>query len=233
MTHLEQHVLNLYRKVLDQRLPEQRMGMHGRHSEPSSPCSHAEKRHAMAGDSRFKLETRFLDLSPQHRRHVSAAAAAAAASSQGSKRPHSAISTDLLRTRHSSLLGGTFYSIDEEPRETLDFSGELPSVSTPKMPKLSSSSLYEFIIVLKKLGVSFFHDPLIDMNVFHFDSVGLCEGDSTKALLKCNKSWQGQITIESSIDQSRISLAREYSFTKLAFFRHVLWFKSHLQLSKM
>lgn len=125
-------MLTLYRKVLDQRLPEQRI-LQGRHSEPSSPCSHAEKKHAMVerfGESRFKLEYKVRvprqvpELSPQHRRHVSAA------SSQGSKRPHSDISNDPLKTRHGSLLGGTFYSIDEEPRELQDFSGELPSVST-------------------------------------------------------------------------------------------------------
>jgi len=128
VTHLEHHVLNLYRKVLDQRLPEQRILLQGRRSEPSSPCSHAERRHAMAGESRFKSEKKApRDVSPQHKRHGSAAAAAAA---QGSKRPHSAISNDLLKTRHGSLLGGTFYSIDEEPRETQDFSGELPSVSS-------------------------------------------------------------------------------------------------------
>ena len=134
VTHLEQHVLTLYRKVLDQRLPEHRL-LQGRHSEPSSPASgHAEKKHAIAkrcGESRLKLEYRVReprqapDVSPQHRRHASAAA------SQGSKRPHSAISNDpLVKTRHGSLLGGAFYSIDEEPREKQDFSGELPSVST-------------------------------------------------------------------------------------------------------
>lgn len=123
VTHLEHHVLNLYRKVLDQRLPEQRRVLQGRYSEPSSPCSHAERKHAMAGDSRFKLEKKFpRDASPQHQRHAAVA--------QGSKRPHSAISNDPLKTRHSSLLGGTFYAIDEEPREMQDFSGELPSVSS-------------------------------------------------------------------------------------------------------
>lgn len=134
VTNLEQHVLNLYRKVLDQRLPEQRALLQGRHSEPSSPCSHVEKKHAMAGESRFKLEKKALDFSPQHKRHVSAP--------QGSKRPHSAISNDPLKTRHSSLLGGTFYSIDEEPREMQGFSGELPSVSVKATPPRRSMSAF-------------------------------------------------------------------------------------------
>ncbi|KAG0605815.1 hypothetical protein M758_9G089700 [Ceratodon purpureus] len=144
VTHLEQHVLTLYRKVLDQRLPEQRI-LQGRHSEPSSPCSHTELKHAMVerrGESRLKLEYKVGDsrqapeLPPQHRRHVSAAAA------QGSKRPHSAISNDPLKTRHGSLLGGTFHPIDEEPREMQDFSAELPNVSvTATPPRRSLSAL--------------------------------------------------------------------------------------------
>lgn len=137
VTHLEHHVLNLYRKVLDQRLPEQRRVLQGRYSEPSSPCSHAERKHAMAGDSRFKLEKKFpRDASPQHQRHHVAAVA------QGSKRPHSAISNDPLKTRHSSFLGGTFYAIDEEPREMQDFSGELPSVTVKATPPRRSLSVF-------------------------------------------------------------------------------------------
>lgn len=146
VTHLEQHVLTLYRKVLDQRLPQV---VQGRHSEPSSPCSHVEKKHAMAercGASRFKLEYKapadppqaLSDSSLQHRRHH----VSAAASHQGSKRPHSAISkNDPLKTRHSSLLGGTFYSIDEEQA---DFSGpESPTVSVqPTPPRRSLSALH-------------------------------------------------------------------------------------------
>lgn len=132
VTHLEQHVLNLYRKVVDQRLvPELQRNLH---SEPSSPCSsHVERKHAMAasaapGQSRFKLEKPLQQRAP--RENVAA---------QGSKRPHSAmISNDLLRTRHSSLLGGTFSSIDEEPREMQDFSGEFPSVSTHKLCHINS-----------------------------------------------------------------------------------------------
>jgi hypothetical protein len=135
-------VLTLYRKVLDQRLPQQRTALQGRHSEPSSPCSHVEKKHAMAercGASRFKLEFKVpadprpvapSDPSLQHKRHHVSAAAP-----QGSKRPHSAISkNDPLKTRHSSLLGGTFYSIDEEQA---DFSGpESPTVSPQAMPSI-------------------------------------------------------------------------------------------------
>lgn len=124
-------MLTLYRKVLDQRLPEQRI-LQGR--TPSTPSRHAEKKQAMAErceESRFKLEYKVhdcrqaqVDLSPPLRRRVSAAACL------GSKRPHSAISNDPPKSRHGSLLGGTFYSIDEEPREMQDFSGELPRVST-------------------------------------------------------------------------------------------------------
>nr|XP_024400877.1 uncharacterized protein LOC112294543 isoform X2 [Physcomitrium patens] len=130
VTHLEQHVLTLYRKVLDQKLTDQRQGSR---SEPSSPYGHTEKKYAVAqrGEARYKAEKKMRDpqpcnVSPQHRRNGSAAA------SQGAKRPHSAISNDLLKARHTSLLGGGSHSIDEEPREKQDFSRDLPIVSNEK-----------------------------------------------------------------------------------------------------
>ncbi|XP_024370389.1 uncharacterized protein [Physcomitrium patens] len=125
--HLEQHVLTLCREVLNQRLTDQGQGLH---FEPSSPYSHAEKRQALAqrGEIRFKSEKMQMDSQPRNAFPQSCQRNMSVAASQGFKRPHSSISNEHHKTRHNSLPGGTFYSIDEEPREMQDSSAEPPIV---------------------------------------------------------------------------------------------------------
>lgn len=134
--HLEQHVLTLCREVLNQRLTDQGQGLH---FEPSSPYSHAEKRQALAqrGEIRFKSEKMQMDSQPRNAFPQSCQRNMSVAASQGFKRPHSSISNEHHKTRHNSLPGGTFYSIDEEPREMQDSSAEPPIVSSRRSGSLA------------------------------------------------------------------------------------------------
>ncbi|KAH8948674.1 hypothetical protein BDL97_11G105500 [Sphagnum fallax] len=110
VSHLEQHVLSLYRKVFDQRLSTHQYGTDLRSSEAQEPSIVISQ--SSYHVSRFRAEqlrqTKLPPSSPQHRHPGSVAM-------QGFKRLHSSTGAGQVKTQHRSLLNDSFYCVDKEP----------------------------------------------------------------------------------------------------------------------
>jgi hypothetical protein len=110
VSHLEQHVLSLYRKVFDQRLSTHQYGTDLCSSEAQEPSILISQ--SSYHVSRFRAEqlrqTQLPPSSPQ-RRHPGSVAM------QEFKRPHSSTGVSQVKTQHRSLLNDSFYCVDKEP----------------------------------------------------------------------------------------------------------------------
>jgi hypothetical protein len=131
VSHLEQHVLSLYRKVFDQRLSTDQYGtdLHSSEAQEPSILISQSSYHV----SRFRAEqlrqTQLPPSSPQHRHPGSAAM-------QGFRRPHSSIGAGQVKTQHRSLLNDSFYCVDKEPKAGGEPQG---STASPVSSDLSSN----------------------------------------------------------------------------------------------
>jgi hypothetical protein len=131
VSHLEQHVLSLYRKVFDQRLSTHQYGtdLHSSEAQEPSIVISQSSYHV----SRFRAEqlrqTKLPPSLPQHRHPGSVAM-------QGFKRPHSSTGAGQVKTQHRSLLNDSFYCVDKEPESGGEPQG---STASPVSSDLSSN----------------------------------------------------------------------------------------------
>ncbi|CAK9875291.1 unnamed protein product [Sphagnum jensenii] len=192
VSHLEQHVLSLYRKVFDQRLSTRH---HNRSSDFSSSLQSPPSSYHV---SRFKAEQRLEtqvpqqlllcppSSSPQHHCHDDGSIVVP--TTQGFKRPHSAITSaaDQSKTQQvGSFLNTSFYCIDK--RQPLQAVVVKPSSKTPN--ELSEELVRCMAAIYCKLA----DPPLPELSPFSpgsssSDSLATTHGSSHE-FSNSNDSW--------------------------------------------